>query len=240
MRRLILTHLIILLSLTALGQSLNTIYFLPGQGSDERIFDSLNFDPSFKLEHIKYPTPEKGTNLKQYAKIISTQIDTGENFILVGVSFGGMISSELIEILNPEKVLIISSAKNRTELPFRYKFQKSIPLYKIMPGKVLLFGAKLLQPIVEPDRDYDKETFKSMLGDKDPKYMKRTIDMIITWERMSNSDNIVHIHGDNDHTLPIRKVNPNYIIPQGSHMMTLTRAEEISQILNKEIEGMKE
>jgi hypothetical protein len=60
--------------------------------------------------------------------------------------------------------------------------------------------------------------------------------MIIRWKRTSNVKTIVHIHGTNDHTIPIRNVkNPNYIIENGSHMMTLTRANEISTLLNKEL-----
>jgi len=232
MRRIKLIYLLLLLTLTAFGQTVKTIYLLPGQGSDKRIFDSISFDPSYKIVNIEYPIPKKNISLEQYAKIISTRIDTNEVFILIGVSMGGMICCELNDIVNPEKTIIISSAKNRNELPFRYKFQKLVPIYKIMPGKLLLLGAKFLQPIVEPDRNNNKETFKSMLGDKDPKYLKRTIDMIIKWDKQSSSENIIHIHGEKDHTLPIRRLDPDYRIPEGSHMMTLTRAQEINVIIN--------
>lgn len=218
-------------------QQKTTIYFIPGQGSDKRLFDSLTIDSRYTKKYITYTLPEKRTTLKQYAKSISTQIDTSQAFILVGTSLGGMICSELSEILHPEKVIIISSAKNINELPFRYNFQKAIPLYRIFPGKFLLLSAKFLQPIVEPDRKHNKETFKSMLSSKDPKFIKRTIEMIIRWDRETNSKKIIHIHGDNDHTVPIKKVKCDYVIPNGSHMMTLTRAKEISVIINKELEN---
>ncbi len=221
------------------GQSKTTVYLFPGQGSDQRLFDSLSFDTSYRVRHITYITPEKGTSLKQYAKLLSNQIDTTQKYILIGVSLGGMICIELSEILNAQKVIILSSAKNRNELPLRYKFQKSIPIYKLLPAKFLLFGAKLLQPIVEPDRNKNKATFKSMLSAKDPKYIKRTIEMIIKWDRKINTKKIIHIHGDNDHTLPIRNVNCDYTVNHGSHMMTLTRFEEINKILKQELENCK-
>ena len=217
-------------------QQKTTIYFIPGQGADKRLFDSLTIDSRFTKKYIEFTLPEKGTTLKQYAKSISTQIDTSQAYILVGVSLGGMICVELSELLKTDKVIIISSAKNRNELPFRYKFQKAIPIYKLFPSKVLWLGAKFLQPLVEPDRKHNKETFKSMLSAKDPKFIKRTIDMIIRWDRETNSKTITHIHGDNDHTLPITKVKCDYVISNGSHMMTLTRGKEISAILNKELE----
>ncbi len=236
---LLLISLVFSLISISIGKEKTTIYLFPGQGSDKRIFDSLSFDTSFVIRYIEYSTPEKGTTLPQYAKILSNQIDTSNEFILIGVSLGGMICVELCEMINPKKAIIISSAKNRSELPFRYKFQRVFPIYKVFSARFLLFGAKFLQPIVEPDRKKNKATFKSMLAQKNPKYIKRTIEMIIKWDRELYSNKVVHIHGDNDHTLPIRRINCDYRINHGSHMMTLTRFEIINEVLNKELEIFK-
>ncbi|MES2836795.1 MAG: alpha/beta hydrolase [Bacteroidota bacterium] len=222
-----------LINLSLLAQTKTTIYCFPGQGSDQRIFDSILFNPQYSVKFIDYGTPEKGMKMSDFAKKLSKQIDTTEQFYLIGVSLGGMICCELAEIINPEKTILISSAKNRNELPFRYKFQKVIPLYKLFPGSVLLAGAKFLQPIVEPDRKKNKKTFKAMLKAKNARYMKRTVALIINWDRKNNSKNVIHIHGNNDHTLPIRKIKSvNYSVKNGSHMMTLTKANEINVILN--------
>jgi len=94
-------------------------------------------------------------------------------------------------------------------------------------------GAQLMQPIVEPDRNKEKETFKAMLKDKDPDFLRITIDMILNWKREDYSDKIIHIHGDNDKTIPHRNVKYDYLIENGSHMMTLTRGEEISSLVIK-------
>lgn len=236
-RRIIFT-LMILFSAAALGytQSIETIYFLPGQGSDKRIFDSIRLNSNYTLKYLEYDSLVTKTSLKELARRISTQIDTSEEFALVGVSLGGMICVELAELLHPSKVIIISSAENRNELPFRYRFQKTIPLFEIFPARVIYWGAKILQPWVEPDRNRNKETFKKMLYRKNPKYLKRTIRMIVRWERKSTDIDIIHIHGTKDHTIPLRNVKkPDYIIENGSHMMALTRAKEISEILNKEL-----
>ncbi len=211
-----------------------TIYCFPGQGSDKRIFDSLTIDSSFTLQIIEYGTPEKGMSMKSFAQQLSTQIDTTNSYILLGVSLGGMICVELSELLNPEKTIIISSAKNRNELPDKYKIQKEIPIYKILPKGTFLIGAKILQPIVEPDRNKNKETFKKMLSSKNKTYMKRTVQIIINWERDNNSKKVYQIHGDNDHTIPIKNIlTPDYIVQNGSHMMTLTDGKNVSEVLNE-------
>jgi esterase/lipase len=179
----------------------------------------------------------KAKNIRKYIRNNYLYFNTSSALLrgsLLGVSLGGMICVELNEILKPEKTILISSAKNRNELPFRYKFQNKTPIYKLFPGSFLLAGAKILQPIVEPDRKKNKNTFKKMLAKKNANYMKRTVQIIINWEREYNCKKVFQIHGNNDHTLPIKKIkSPDYIIENGSHMMTLTRAKEINLIINE-------
>ncbi|MEA1899080.1 MAG: alpha/beta hydrolase [Bacteroidota bacterium] len=230
------------LFLTVLTLNLNNImaqdskpvvYFIPGQGSDYRLFKNIDIDSSFKTKNIKYFTPDKDWNLRDFAKVLSLQIDTSHTFIIVGVSLGGMLATEMGSFLNPEKIIIISSAKCREELPLRYKFQGSVPVYKWVSGAFLKKGALFMQPIVEPDRKYNKETFISMLKDKDPDFLKRTVAMIMEWNRVKYREDIIHIHGDKDHTIPIRNVSFNYLIEKGSHMMVLTKGDEISTLINQ-------
>ena len=229
----LLTILTSFVLLNLSGQNKVTIYCFPGQGSDKRIFDSLQIDIKYRLKVIEYGTPAKHSTMNSFAQELISQIDTSSEFILLGVSLGGMICAELNEVLHPQKTILISSAKNRNDLPVRYKFQQLIPLYKLFPGSVLLAGAKILQPIVEPDRYKNKETFKSMLKSKKSVYMKRSVSLIINWDRITNTKPVVQIHGTSDHTLPIRKIKqPSFRVHKGSHMMTLTRAKDISAILN--------
>lgn len=209
------------------------VYLFPGQGSDERIFEEIKLEPHYRIINVVYPVPEANTSLKDFALQIGKQVDTSRRYIFIGVSLGGMISSELAEMMKPEKVIIISSAKCRDELPLRYKFQKKIPVYKLVPKAMIKMGAQILQPIVEPDRKKNKDTFKSMLGKKDKLYLKRTVGMIINWEKKTYNNKIIHIHGTNDHTLPYRKVKANYKVNKGSHMMTLTKGQEINLLINK-------
>jgi hypothetical protein len=135
--------------------------------------------------------------------------------------------------MNPKKIILISSAKCRAELPIRYKFQRGFPVYRIVSGKLAKKGAEIMQPLVEPNRNKEKETFISMLNDKDPDFLKRTIKMILEWKRVDYRGDIIHIQGDKDRTIPIRNVKYNYLVKNGSHMMVLTRGVEISKLVNE-------
>lgn len=210
-----------------------TVYFFPGQGSDERIFEKISLDSSYKKVFLSFPIPKKGESMKQYAFEIAKHIDTSSAYSFVGVSLGGMLISELLDVYKPQKAIIISSAKCRSELPFRYRFQKYVPINKIIPKRLIKMGAKILQPIVEADRNKNKKTFKAMLHSKHPKYLKRTVNLIVNWNKKEANPKIIHIHGSKDKTIPMRNVKNPIVIEKGSHMFTLTRGEELNILLLK-------
>lgn len=221
---------------SAASDDTTTVYLFPGQGSDYRIFKQLSWPKNCGIVYIHYPVPEKEENLKEFSYRFIPLIDTSSPFVLLGVSLGGMICSELADILQAKKVILISSAKHSGELPGRYTFQQVVPLNKAVPGNTVKKGAIVLQPIVEPDSREDLDFFRSMLGKKDPTYLKRTVDMIINWDRIKYNSDIIHVHGDKDHTIPFKNVNADHVIEGGSHMMVYTRADEVSEILNEVLE----
>ena len=48
-----------------------------------------------------------------------------------------------------------------------------------------------------------------------------------------SASKIIHIHGNNDRTIPLKNVKCDHVIDRGSHMMTLTKGNEISRLLNE-------
>ena len=70
------------------GQTVTTVYLLPGTGSDARLFDLLSLPSGYQAKHILYPIPEKNATMSGYARVVAQQIDTTQPFVLVGVSIG--------------------------------------------------------------------------------------------------------------------------------------------------------
>lgn len=211
----------------------STIYLLPGQGADERLFSNILIEGEYDLRPIEYIDPDKGMSMSDYAHVLADQIDSSQPSILIGVSLGGMLATELADIIPVDKVIIISSAKGKQELPGRYTLQRKFPLYKIVPGQVIRFGARVLQPILEPAGKENNHLFQQMLRDKSSRFLKGATAMILEWDRTSHSDKIIHIHGDKDHTLPIRHISYDHLIQGGEHVMVMTRAEELSVLINR-------
>lgn len=208
------------------------VYLIPGQGADERLFSELKLE-NCETQILRFLVPEKDELLPAYAKRMAAQIDTTQPFSIVGVSLGGMIAVEMSKFMSPQKVVLISSAKGRDELPLRYRFMKHVPLYKLFPGTLLKKMANMARPVVEPESKEKTPVFKAMIDAKDPDFMQRSIHMIANWDNKDRPSNLVHIHGTKDKTLPVRYIDQPVKVDGGGHMVTLVRAEEISRLLNE-------
>lgn len=232
--------LLSMLSFIASAQyDIKTIYLLSGQGSDERIFKNICFDPRYEVVYIPYLLPEEDETMHEYAKRMSEKIDTSSPFALIGVSLGGMLSVEMTDFISPEKVIIISSASSSEEIPDQYKYFRRSELHKQIPAWVYKYSTFILQPVYEPDRSNERKICNSMIKNKDADFIKRATNLIVTWSRLESQNtgkNIIQIHGTQDHTIPIKKTSADYFIEGGSHMMTLIDAEIISEIINFELQ----
>ena len=120
-------------------------------------------------------------------------------------------------------------------LPFRYRFLGKVRLYKLFWSGFYKAMAQIARPIFEPISRQKKELFKAMIHDKNPKYMKRSIHCIMTWQNTEVPREIIHIHGTNDKTIHYKNINNPTTIDDGSHMMVVFRAEEISEIILREL-----
>jgi pimeloyl-ACP methyl ester carboxylesterase len=210
-----------------------TIYFLSGLGADHRLFDALAIPSTYRIAHLHMPVPTRGQSMQSFAKQLATDINAHEDFILIGVSLGGMIATEISAFLKPRKVILISSAQCSNEIPAFYKLMGRLGVNNIIPGWLFKYSAFLLQGIYESDSWKHRKHFHQMLLAKPSAFYKRTVNMIVNWNRPAGNPEIIHIHGSGDRTLPVKLVKPHYVVERGSHMMVYTRAEDVNRILKE-------
>ncbi|RMG25011.1 MAG: alpha/beta hydrolase [Bacteroidetes bacterium] len=211
------------------------VYLLPGQGADGRLFQRIHIE-HYDTVVLEYLIPEKHESMAEYARRMAAQVDTTRPYSFVGVSLGGMVAVEMAKFLQPEETVIIASAKSRHDMPNRYKIFRYFPLHRILGGRFYLWGTRIAQPLFEPMSQEDQALFRAMLREKDPTFMKRAIRCIVEWESESYPQQVLHIHGTDDHTLPFKSAHAHIAIEKGTHTMTLSRAEELSALLNQHIQ----
>jgi hypothetical protein len=212
-----------------------TLYFLSGLGADKRAFKYLTFPINTKTVFIEWIAPNKNETLKEYALRLSQCIDTSSPFILIGLSFGGILATEILEFVQPQKTILISSASRRQELPFYYRIAGFLRVNKLLPAKATNRSNALTYWMFGIQNREDKILLKEILNSTDTIFSKWAINGILNWERKINHKDLIRIHGDLDRVLPIINFKPNYLLKGAGHFMIVNRAKEISKILNSDI-----
>jgi len=207
------------------------VYFISGLGADKRSFSLLDLsfcNPVF-IDWIK-PLPDE--SLAGYALRLREQI-TEQDPVIIGVSFGGMLVTEMAKADHGIKAIIISSNKTANEFPSIYRTGKYLPLYKWVSPILLKKAALFRSLFFGPKGKKQKELFKQILNDSDTRFTKWAIHSILFWNNNVVPENIIHIHGTSDKLLPFKKVKADYVIEKGTHLMIMNQPEEISSLIKK-------
>ena len=212
---------------------MKNLYIFSGLGADKRVFQNMDFS-EFNANFVEWISPTENENIESYAQKLTEQIKH-ENPILIGLSFGGIIATEIAKIIETEKVVLIASAKNEYEIPNYFRIAGKLKLHKLLPTKLMKMPNIFSFWFFGVENNIDKKILREILKDTDEKFLKWAIDKIVTWKNRIEHNNLVHIHGTSDRILPISFVKWNTKVENGGHIMTLNKAEELTKILRNEL-----
>ncbi|MNK18909.1 hypothetical protein D3C87_371250 [compost metagenome] len=207
------------------------VYILSGLGADERVFTEIDFgpfDPVF-IPWEKLASPDQ--TFESYIEQLSRQVQVPDP-ILIGISLGGIVAQEMSRLFNDCPVLIIASVKTRQELSPLMRFSGRIRLHQLMPIKRVLKTKWLNYWLFGTKTETEKKILDQILADSDPEFTKWAIGQVSNWKRKEPvPGKVLHIHGDRDRIFRIGNVTPNYIIPEGTHFMTVSQPEKLSRVI---------
>ncbi len=210
---------------------MKNIYIFSGLGADERVFKYLDFS-GFNVTFIQWIIPINNETIENYAKRLTEQILT-EQPILIGLSFGGIVATEVAKLIETEKIILIASAKTQQEIPFYYRFAGRLKIHRLLPTRLLKQPNFLANWFFGTKNKADRKLLSDILHDTDPTFLKWAIDKIVNWTNRVRQKNVHHIHGTADRILPFRFVQCDFKILGGGHFMTVNKADELTQTLRK-------
>ena len=111
------------------------VYCMPGMAASPRIFEFISLPEPFKIHLLSWIPPFKDEKLSAYAKRMCDRINT-TNPVLIGVSFGGVLVQEMAKHIPVQKVIIISSVKNKDELPMPMKMARTTNAHKLFTNSM--------------------------------------------------------------------------------------------------------
>ncbi|MBB6005014.1 alpha/beta hydrolase [Arcicella rosea] len=208
---------------------MKSIYIFSGLGADERVFKKLDFS-GFDVTFIHWVIPNSNETIETYALRLTEQIKTN-NPILIGLSFGGMMATEVAKLIDTEKIIIIASAKTQQEIPFYYRFAGMLKLHRLIPTVVLKTPNFFSNWLFGTSDKEDKEILASIMLDTDEVFLTWAIDKIVNWKNDTVHKNLKHIHGTADRILPYCLVKSDIEVNGGGHLMTLNKAEELTKVI---------
>ena len=99
------------------------LYFISGLGADKSAFSRIELD-GVNINHIEWINHSQKENLQSYCKKLLPQFDTSKPFVIVGLSFGGIIAQEISKLITPQKTILISSVYHHKQFPWFYQLGK--------------------------------------------------------------------------------------------------------------------
>ena len=216
---------------------MKNVYIFSGLGADKRVFQHMDFTYCNAI-FIDWLSPKKNESISNYASRICSQIKH-ENPVLIGLSFGGIMAVEVAKLVKTEKVILIASAKNRSEIPWYYRMAGKFNLHKLLPTKLMKTPNVLSYWLFGIENSDDKKLLKEILNDTYSTFLKWAINAIATLTNKIQPTNVIHIHGTADRILPIKFAKVDAKVENGGHFMTLNKAKEVSEIVRDVILKLK-
>ena len=217
-----------------------TIYLMPGMAASSKIFELIKFPSNYNVIYLKWIKPNKNETIKSYARRMSKFINDVYP-VLIGVSFGGILVQEISKHIKVKKLIIISSVKSKIELSLSMKFAKKTGIHRLLPINWIDDLEKLLLFVFGPSIKARVDAYKRYLSERDPDYLKWSINQIINWKQINYDDKIIHIHGEKDKVFPLKYLerNKNFIIVKNGTHATILRdgkwfSKNLPMIINKD------
>ena len=206
-----------------------SFYLIPGLGADERVFQFLHLRGQVHvLQWLPPQSPDE--ELPRYAVRLAEAVPPTQVCWLVGVSFGGLLAQEIGKLRPLARVVLISSFAGPEELPWLARLGGATGLYRILPVQLfrLLPQAGRWLFSVSSGRDY--QLLRQIIRDTDPRFARWAIGQLLQWP--GSQLPVIRIHGTQDRLLAAGAALSQYQLA-GGHFIIVSRAVEISQILNQ-------
>lgn len=216
---------------------MSKVYFISGLGADWRMFQFLKLPAYLQQQYVEWIAPlYLDEPLQEYVQRLKEQITTPDP-ILVGLSFGGVVAIELAKILQPRKVILISSLATRHALPWYYRSAGKTRLQRWMPFRLMQSVYPLAPLLFGAYTKPEKKLLKEVILDMDENFLRWSLGQLLAWPQQEVLPGLVQIHGTADLVLPLHD-RPGIIkIQGGEHLMVMHRAAEISAILSEILEN---
>lgn len=210
---------------------------MPGMAANSSIFEQFALPPeNFMLHRLDWIVPEPSESLAAYA-LRMTSFVKHDACVLLGVSFGGLLVQEMAKHIDVYKLIIVSSVKNKSELPRRMTLSRKLKLYKVLPTRLIEDVDTLAKYAFGESIKNRVALYQKYLSMNDRGYISWAVKEMVCWDQEETIGGIIHIHGDADKVFPHKYIDGCITVKGGTHIMVITRSKWFNENLPKLIEN---
>ncbi|HEY0299232.1 MAG TPA: alpha/beta hydrolase [Arachidicoccus sp.] len=211
------------------------VYFISGLGANEKIFQRIQLPEGFEPVYLNWINPLNDETFESYARRLAQQIESGTDFILIGLSLGGMIAVEMNKFLAPKLTILISSAVNKNELSSWTLFLGILGISNLITERMYHTNSFYTDNFLGIKSVEDHALQKEMLSKAPIEFFHWAIPKIVRWQNEFIPERLLRIHGTKDKIIPFKNAEGIIAIKDGTHFMVFNRANEINKILSEEL-----
>jgi pimeloyl-ACP methyl ester carboxylesterase len=208
------------------------VYFISGMAADSRVFHRIQLPDGYEKVYLEWIPPLPDESLPSYAQRLAAGINVNEPFALVGLSFGGMLATEIAKRYSPVMTVLLSSIPVSAHLPGYFRTAARLRLHKLIPISLLKTCATAKR-LFTRETSYDKKLLCTIIRESDARLIRWSMEAILSWENDQIPQPLCHIHGTRDEVLPARYTQPTHLLRGAGHMLVMTRADEVNKILHQ-------
>lgn len=215
------------------------IFFISGLGADHRAFDRIKLD-GYDQTHLPWIVPSWKDDIKSYAEKMAEPIQKHENPIVIGLSLGGMLATEMTNFIPKLKVILVSSIKSPRERSNILRLGRTFPIQRLMPPRLMqnmtfMWSAANRKKLSKQESEH----MLSMFKEQNDKFLRWAIFHAPKWRGSGDESRISHIHGTADRMFPIKRIQNAIHVKGGSHMMVYSKGEEVSKLILEELKRIQ-
>jgi pimeloyl-ACP methyl ester carboxylesterase len=206
-------------------------YFISGIGADYRLFKNIHLPYGFEAEYLHWIPPLKDESIREYASRLAQNINRDEQHILIGLSLGGIMATEIAKLTSPVSTIIFGSIPTHKQLPPWFKYAAKIKLHRLIHPSLVKLSAAIKHSLFTKGQE-NRRFLRQLIRDGDNRFIYWGMDAVMKWRNEDVPASLIHIHGSNDEVFPIRYVKPAYVL-KGGHLLVFHHANEVNKLLEE-------
>lgn len=177
--------------------------------------------------------------MNSYARKMAEPILKAENPVVIGLSLGGMLASEMTTFIPHLQVILVSSIKSYEERSNILKLGRLFPVQALMPPNTMQRFSVFWEMAQKKRLKGDTKHMTQMFKDQDDKFLRWAILHAPKWRGKGDETRIAHIHGTMDRMFPFKRIKNAIPVHGGTHLMVYVKGDEVTNLIRKELKRIE-